>query len=191
MGNLALETGDQGYGAVIVKDGRIVGQAPSRVVVNRDPTTHAEMVAIRDAARNLGTRDLRDYVMYFTSRACPMCEAATYWANPKSMRFGSSIFNAGEPRLRQCRKWERRAWGGTGGCPSHSNWGAPPRPPEPRQGLIWPPGKKDTEPKEREFFTTDSIVAPIQCIRGRNQTIPGATVQPEFPVIRQGADPAG
>ena len=101
MRNLALETGDQGYGAVVVKDGRIVGQAPSRVVVNRDPTAHAEMEAIRDAARNLGNRDLRNCVMYSTSRACPMCEAAAYWANLKSTRFGSSISDAGEPRL--CR----------------------------------------------------------------------------------------
>lgn len=100
MRNLALETGDQGYGAVIVKDGRIVGQAPSRVVVNRDPTAHAEMEAIRDAARNLGTRDLRDCVMYATSRACPMCEAAAYWANLKDMRFGPTIADAGPPRLR-------------------------------------------------------------------------------------------
>ncbi len=102
MRNLALETGDQGYGAVIVQDGRIVGQAPSRVVVNRDPTAHAEMEAIRDAARNLDTRDLRDCVMYGTSRACPMCEAAAYWANIESMRFGSSISDAGEPRLQRC-----------------------------------------------------------------------------------------
>ena len=102
MRDLALETGDQRFGAVIVKQGRIVGQAPSRVVVNRDPTAHAEMEAIRDAARNLGTRDLGDCVLYSTSRACPMCEAAAYWANFKGMRFGSSISDAGEPRLRRC-----------------------------------------------------------------------------------------
>jgi tRNA(Arg) A34 adenosine deaminase TadA len=102
MRNLALETGDQGYGAVIVKDGRIVGQAPSRVVVNRDPTAHAEIEAIRDAARNLGTRDLSGCVMYGTSRACPMCEAAAYWANLTGMRFGSSVSDAGEPNLSRC-----------------------------------------------------------------------------------------
>ena len=102
MRNLALEIGDQGYGAVIVKDGRIVGQAPSRVVVNRDPTAHAEMEAIRDAARRLGTRDLRDCEMYATSRACPMCESAAYWANLKRLRFGSSISDAGEPQLCRC-----------------------------------------------------------------------------------------
>jgi hypothetical protein len=62
MRNLALETGDQGYGAVIVKDGRFVGQAPSRVVVNRDPTAHAEIEAIRDAAQlgNARPQRLRD-----------------------------------------------------------------------------------------------------------------------------------
>ena len=102
MRNLALEMGDQGYGAVIVKDGRIVGQAPSRVVVNRDPTAHAEMEAIRDAARKLGTRDLRDCVMYAKSRACPMCEAAAYWANLKRLCFGSSMSDAGEPQLCRC-----------------------------------------------------------------------------------------
>ena len=102
MRDLALEMGDQGFGAVIVKDGRIVGQAPSRVVVNHDPTAHAEMEAIRDAAQNLGTRDLGDSVMFSTSRACPMCEAAAFWANLKSMRFGPSISDAGEPRLRRC-----------------------------------------------------------------------------------------
>jgi tRNA(Arg) A34 adenosine deaminase TadA len=102
MRDLALETGDQGYGAVIVKDGRIIGQAPSRVVVRRDPTAHAEMEAIRDAARNLGSRDLSGGVMYGTSRACPMCEAAAYWANLESLRFGSAISDAGEPRLRRC-----------------------------------------------------------------------------------------
>jgi tRNA(Arg) A34 adenosine deaminase TadA len=102
MQRLALESGDQGYGAVIVKDGRIVGQAPSRVIVNRDPTAHAEMEAIRDAAHNLGSRDLRSCVMYGTSPACPMCEAAAYWANLKGMRFGSPISDAGEPRLHRC-----------------------------------------------------------------------------------------
>jgi tRNA(Arg) A34 adenosine deaminase TadA len=58
MKNLALATVDQGYGAVIVKGDRIVGQAPNRVVVSGDPTAHAEMEAIRAAARTLGTRDL-------------------------------------------------------------------------------------------------------------------------------------
>lgn len=102
MRDLALETGDQGYGAVIVKDGRIVGQAPSRVVVNHDPTAHAEMEAIRDAARKLGTRDLSGCVLYSSSRACPMCEAAGYWAGLEGMRFGHAVSDAGRPQLQRC-----------------------------------------------------------------------------------------
>ena len=54
MRDAASRAGDQPYGAAIVKDGRIVAQAPSRVVTGRDPTAHAEMEAIRDAARRLG-----------------------------------------------------------------------------------------------------------------------------------------
>ena len=52
MKRMAAEAGDQPYGAVIVKDNRIVGKGPSRVVTNQDPTAHAEMEAIRDAARH-------------------------------------------------------------------------------------------------------------------------------------------
>ena len=102
MRKLAIETGDQAYGAVIVKDGRIVGQAASKVVVNRDPTAHAEMEAIRDAARNLGNRDLSGCTLYSTSKACPMCEAAAYWANIEGMRYGAAIADAGAPNLGRC-----------------------------------------------------------------------------------------
>ena len=102
MRQLAIASGDRGYGAVVVKDGRIVGQSPSRVVTRHDPTAHAETEAIRDAARNLKTQDLSDCVLYSTSRACPMCEAAAYWAQIKDMRFGSSLTNAGSPQLNRC-----------------------------------------------------------------------------------------
>jgi tRNA(Arg) A34 adenosine deaminase TadA len=77
----AARHGDQPYGAVVVKDGKIVGEAPSRVLTNQDPTAHAEMEAIRDAARKLGTRDLSGCELYGSSPACRMCEAAAYWAN--------------------------------------------------------------------------------------------------------------
>ncbi|MHA1109237.1 MAG: deaminase, partial [Alphaproteobacteria bacterium] len=66
----AIASGDQAYGAVVVKDGRIVGLGPSRVVVNTDPTGHAEMEALRDAARNLGTHDLTGCEMFTTSAPC-------------------------------------------------------------------------------------------------------------------------
>ena len=99
MRRRAIERGDQPYGAVIVQDGRIVGEGVSAVVTDNDPTAHAEMQAIRDAARRLGTRDLTSCEMYGTSRACPMCEAAAYWARIARMYYGTSIVDAGAPRL--------------------------------------------------------------------------------------------
>ncbi len=99
MKELAVARGDQGYGAILVRDGRIVGAAPSRVVVNRDPTAHAEMEAIRDTARRLQTRDLGGCVMYSSSPPCPMCEAAAYWAGVAQLYHGSGITDGGRPRL--------------------------------------------------------------------------------------------
>jgi len=99
MRRRAIERGDQPYGAIIVKEGRIVGEGVSAVVTDNDPTAHAEMQAIRDAARRLGARDLTGCEMYGTSRACPMCEAGAYWARIARMYYGTSIADAGAPRL--------------------------------------------------------------------------------------------
>jgi len=98
----ALRTGDQGYGAVIVLDGRIIGEAPSRVVVGADPTAHAEMEAIRDACRRLGAPTLPGAVMYGTSPACAMCEAAAYWAGLSRLYYGPAAAGGRAPRLRRC-----------------------------------------------------------------------------------------
>lgn len=100
MRRRAIERGDQPYGAVIVKAGRIVGEGVSAVATDRDPTAHAEMQAIRDAARRLGTADLSGCEMYGTSRACPMCEAGAYWARVARMYFGAAIADGGTPSLR-------------------------------------------------------------------------------------------
>ena len=100
MRRLAVERGDQPYGAVIVKADRIVGEGASAVVTDNDPTAHAEMVAIRDAARRLGSRDLSGCEMYGTAPACPMCEAAAYWARVTRLLHGATIVDAGAPRLR-------------------------------------------------------------------------------------------
>ena len=100
MRNLAVTEGDQAYGALIATaDGVIVGQTPSRVVTRGDPTAHAEMEAIRDAARRLGTRNLRGYVIYSSSHPCPMCEAAAYWAGIERMVHGRNAADAGAPKL--------------------------------------------------------------------------------------------
>lgn len=100
MRRLAVERGDQPYGAVIVKGDRIVGEGASAVVTDDDPTAHAEMVAIRDAARRLGSRGLSGSEMYGTSPACPMCEAGAYWARIARLLHGATIVDAGPPRLR-------------------------------------------------------------------------------------------
>lgn len=102
MRRRAVDSGDQGFGAVVVKDDRIVGQAPSRVVVNRDPTAHAEMEAIRDAARRLGTNDLSGCVIYSTSPPCRMCETAGYWANLSRSYSGAGVRDNGRPGYSAC-----------------------------------------------------------------------------------------
>ena len=99
---LAVSSGDQAFGAIVVKDGRIVGLGPSRVIVNGDPTAHAEIEAIRDACRRLGTRDLSGCELYATSRPCAMCGAAGAWANIARVYHGESIVDGGPPRLSTC-----------------------------------------------------------------------------------------
>jgi tRNA(Arg) A34 adenosine deaminase TadA len=102
MKHRAEQEGDQSYGAVVVKAGRIVGEAPSRVVTGRDPTAHAEMEAIRDAAQRLRSRDLAGCVLYSSSQPCPMCEAAAYWAGIERLVHGAEITDSGPPRLQRC-----------------------------------------------------------------------------------------
>lgn len=97
MKNQAIGAGDQAYGAIVVKENKIVGFGPSRVITRQDPTAHAEMEAIRDAAQRLGTRDLSDCILYSTSRPCRMCETAAYWANVSSMYFGAEPTIGGQP----------------------------------------------------------------------------------------------
>lgn len=100
MRDRATSTGDQAYGAIIVNTSSlIVGEAPSRVVTRQDPTAHAEMEAIRDAALRLGTRDLSGHTLYSSSHPCPMCEAAAYWAGISKMVHGRGGDDGGAPRL--------------------------------------------------------------------------------------------
>jgi tRNA(Arg) A34 adenosine deaminase TadA len=76
----AVREGDQAYGAVVVCDGVIVGEGRNYVVLHSDPTAHAELLAVRDAARRLNRRDLSDCDVYSTATPCPMCQGALYWA---------------------------------------------------------------------------------------------------------------
>ena len=101
MRQRALDLGDQPYGAVVARAGLIIGQSSSRVLVDGDPTAHAEMSAIRDASRRTGSRHLNGSVLFSSSRPCPMCEAAAYWAGIERMVFGRKADDAGAPQL--CR----------------------------------------------------------------------------------------
>ena len=100
MRRRAIERGDEPYGAVVVKDGRVVGEGVSGVITGIDPTAHAELQAIRDAARRLHTRDLSGCELYGTSPACPMCEGGAFWARITRLYHGAAITDAGAPRLR-------------------------------------------------------------------------------------------
>ena len=95
---LAIDRG-QPFGAVIVRDGRIVGEGASAVITAPDPTAHAEIQAIRDAARRLNTRDLSGGEMYGTAPACPMCQAGAYWARLARLWHGETIADGGVPKL--------------------------------------------------------------------------------------------
>jgi guanine deaminase len=75
------------FGAVVVKDGKIVGRGNNKVTTTNDPTAHAEVVAIRDACRNLGTFQLDGCVIYTSCEPCPMCLGAIYWARPDRVYF--------------------------------------------------------------------------------------------------------
>jgi tRNA(Arg) A34 adenosine deaminase TadA len=75
------------FGCVIVKDGKIVGQGSNRVLTTQDPTAHAEVVAIRDACRNLNHFQLEGCELYASCEPCPMCLGAIYWARPDRVFF--------------------------------------------------------------------------------------------------------
>lgn len=102
MRQQAVAAGDQAYGAIIVKNGEVIGYGPSKVIVDTDPTAHAEITAIRDASKYIQSSDLSGCEMYSTSRACAMCEAAAFWAGIDNMVYGESLNETGKPVLRRC-----------------------------------------------------------------------------------------
>ena len=98
MKSRAIELGDQDYGAVVVSNGQIIGESWSRVRLDEDPTAHAEMSALRDAAKRSGSGALRGAVLYSSSHPCSMCQAAADWVGIATMIYGRSATNAGPPR---------------------------------------------------------------------------------------------
>jgi guanine deaminase len=90
-----MEEGKGGpFGCVIVKDGVIIGRGNNSVLSNNDPTAHAEVVAIRDACRNLGHFQLDGCEVYTSCEPCPMCLGAIYWARPSKIYFANNKTDA-------------------------------------------------------------------------------------------------
>ncbi|TNE31187.1 MAG: tRNA-specific adenosine deaminase [Alphaproteobacteria bacterium] len=84
------------FGAVVVKDGKIVGRGSNKVTSSNDPTAHAEVVAIRDACRNLDDFSLAGCEIYTSCEPCPMCLSAIYWARLDKVYFANTQHDAAE-----------------------------------------------------------------------------------------------
>lgn len=84
------------FGCVVVKDGIVVGRGWNSVLAGNDPTAHAEVMAIRDACRNLGTYQLQGCVLYTSCEPCPMCMGAIYWARPDKVFYANTREDAAQ-----------------------------------------------------------------------------------------------
>lgn len=78
------------FGAVVVKDGVIIGKGSNHVLSNNDPTAHAEIMAIREACKNINSYDLSGCILYTSCYPCPMCLSAIIWANIKKVYYGNT-----------------------------------------------------------------------------------------------------
>ncbi len=97
---LAAEAGSNGevpVGAIVVKDGRIIGRGSNAPISQHDPSAHAEIQAMRDAARNLGNYRLVDCTLYVTLEPCAMCTGAIQHA-----RIARLVFGANDPKTGAC-----------------------------------------------------------------------------------------
>jgi guanine deaminase len=82
------------FGAVVVKEGKIIAKGYNQVTENNDPTAHAEVMAIREACRVLGTFQLTGCELYTSCEPCPMCLGAIYWSRPDKVYFGNTRTDA-------------------------------------------------------------------------------------------------
>ena len=90
MSKQSVASGGGPFGTVIVKDGYVVGRGINHVTVWNDPTAHGEIVAIRDACKNLNTFQLDGCVLYTSSEPCPMCLGAIYWARLEAVYYANT-----------------------------------------------------------------------------------------------------
>ena len=82
------------FGAVVVKDRKIIAEGTNQVTSTNDPTAHAEVIAIRETCRKLGTFDLQDCDIYTSCEPCPMCLGAVYWARLSRVYFANGAADA-------------------------------------------------------------------------------------------------
>jgi len=94
------------FGAVIVKDGKIISRGHNHVVINHDPTLHGEIDAIRKAGKKLKTFDLTGCSIYTTAEPCPMCRGAILWANIDKVYYGCNIEDTDKIGFRDKRFYE-------------------------------------------------------------------------------------
>lgn len=84
------------FGAVVVRDGVVIGRGWNRVIADTDPTAHAEVNAIRDASGRLGVWHLEECELYASCEPCPMCLSAAYWAHISKIYYAASEADAAE-----------------------------------------------------------------------------------------------
>jgi len=84
------------FGCVIVKGDEVVGRGHNSVTANNDPTAHAEVMAIRDACKNLNSFQLNDCELYTSCEPCPMCMGAIYWARPEKVYYANTRKDAAD-----------------------------------------------------------------------------------------------
>lgn len=89
-----MENGGGPFGAVIVMNGKLISEAYNRVVNDHDPTAHAEILAIRQAAAKLKTHDLGECTLYTSCEPCPMCLGAIYWSGIKKVVYACDRHDA-------------------------------------------------------------------------------------------------
>jgi guanine deaminase len=94
LAHKSIETGGGPFGAVVVREGKIIGRGANRVTVAHDPTAHAEVSAIRDACAYLGDFSLQGCELYVNCMPCPMCLGAIYWARIERIYFAATASDA-------------------------------------------------------------------------------------------------
>lgn len=95
LARAAAANGEVPVGCVVVRDGEVIAGAGNRTLIDRDPTAHAEMLAIRQAARALGSERLTDCDLYVTLEPCTMCAAAISFARIRRLYYGAADLKGG------------------------------------------------------------------------------------------------